>query len=370
MVEHTLDAMALRGLHDHLQGGFYRYCVDRAWTMPHFEKMLYDQAMLLWEYAAAYKVLGKEHYKEIVQKIIVSLGTFGDDLYVSSHDADTDHHEGQTYLWSEDEITQALTEEERKQFYNVYLIVEGHLLKKKPIYLELEKKLLAIRIKRAQPFVDKKIITSWNAILGVGLVIASRYTGAGLEKAETLFKRLLEKHYKDGRLCHSSLHHVQSEAFLEDYASVLLLATYLYEETGKHRDIIEELAKKLLVYKKDEWMEITQDDFRSVRADTRDHPTPSAVSLAEMALLRKKILFDEPYEPLAYKGGLDHDFYNLAASISEGNWHIIHSPEKIDWKKLPLNCIQVRSKQIQGCYAMRCEIFESTEELLKTVNKK
>ncbi len=70
MVTTTLDAMMMRGLNDHLQGGIYRYCVDREWTIPHFEKMLYDQAMALWSYSLAYRVTGREHYKTMADKIV------------------------------------------------------------------------------------------------------------------------------------------------------------------------------------------------------------------------------------------------------------------------------------------------------------
>ncbi|MCK7539408.1 MAG: hypothetical protein MZV63_55135 [Marinilabiliales bacterium] len=73
MVTTTLDAMMLRGLNDHLQGGIYRYCVDREWTIPHFEKMLYDQAMALWSYSLGYKVTGKEHYRTMAEKIVKCL---------------------------------------------------------------------------------------------------------------------------------------------------------------------------------------------------------------------------------------------------------------------------------------------------------
>src|SRR3989344_5932399 len=100
ILEKILDAMAMNGLHDHLQGGFYRYCVDGSWTIPHFEKMLYDQAMLLWVYSIAYKVFKKPGYKIILEKIIECLeDTYYGGLYYTAHDADTDHQEGGTYLW-------------------------------------------------------------------------------------------------------------------------------------------------------------------------------------------------------------------------------------------------------------------------------
>ncbi len=110
MVTTTLDAMMLRGLNDHLQGGIYRYCVDREWTIPHFEKMLYDQAMALWSYSLGYRVTGKDHYRTMAEKTVKSLGeTFEHDgLFTSAFNADTDHKEGMTYLWSESELESVL----------------------------------------------------------------------------------------------------------------------------------------------------------------------------------------------------------------------------------------------------------------------
>ena len=101
IVQNTVDAMALGGLHDHLQGGFFRYCTDRDWTIPHFEKMLYDQAMHLWVYSAAYHRYKKSEYKAVAEKILQCLAeTFEEDgLYYSAHDADTNHEEGLTHLW-------------------------------------------------------------------------------------------------------------------------------------------------------------------------------------------------------------------------------------------------------------------------------
>src|SRR3989338_4098442 len=162
IIETILDTIALGGLHDHLQGGFYRYCVDEYWTTPHFEKMLYDQALLLWVFSIAYKLLKKEVYKEIAQNIIRCLeDTFEKDgLYFSGHDADTHHEEGITYLWTKKELEQCLSPEEYISFASVYMLEENfdgkiHLLKKDLSFLpEIERKLLLLRKKRQQPFVD------------------------------------------------------------------------------------------------------------------------------------------------------------------------------------------------------------------------
>ena len=116
--------MSLRGLNDHLQGGIFRYCVDREWTIPHFEKMLYDQAMALWCYSLAYRVIGKESYKLMAEKILRCLEECFkvDDLYITGHDADTEHEEGATYLWSYEEIGNVLSPDEFERFSKSYFI--------------------------------------------------------------------------------------------------------------------------------------------------------------------------------------------------------------------------------------------------------
>ena len=382
IVEKTLDSMALRGLHDHLQGGFFRYCVDREWTIPHFEKMLYDQAMLLWVYSVAYKVFGKEEYKRVAEKIISCLQeTFEEKgLFYSGHDADTDHEEGKTYTWTYDELQKTLTKEEFSQFTAVFDInkkgnFEGknHLIKKKMTFLEkIEKKLLQARRKRKQPFVDNKFVTGWNALTGIGLLMAYRHIGntKALEKAKQLFKKVIDKHYVAGKVYHSSIgNKLQKQEFLEDYASLLLFATYLYEETGRHKDMITQLRDKLKGFYKDVWYETMKNDF-IVPAQLFDHPTPSSVSLAEYALLRTKILLAEEFMPLKYKAPLQYDFFNLYVFVSNGNFHIIDSPEKIRWDTLPLNCIQRRSKTITDCFSRSCTEFKNVQELVTSLKNK
>lgn len=380
MLEKTLDSMAMKGLHDHLQGGFYRYCVDTAWTIPHFEKMLYDQALLLWVYSAAYKVLKKEHYKIVAEKIIQCLDeTFEEEkgLLYSGHDADTEHKEGATYLWQYHELQQILSPE-FSQFSEVYALSEtgnfegkNHLLKKKDIFLPaLEKKLLVVRKKRKQPFVDQKIITSWNALAGIGLVMAWRCVGnkKALEKAEKLFLALLKNHYKGKKLAHSSLDNcLQEQEFLEDSASLLLLATYLYEEGASQKEIIEEFLQKVKKFQNVYWVESKNPDFMEIPAQEYDHPTPSSISLAECAVLRAEIILGKEYGPDAYKQALSHDFFNLTTFFRNGNFHIIHSQEKISWEKLPLHCMQLSGSETQECYKGKCVLFQNAKELLKNL---
>lgn len=377
-IEKTLDTTALRGLHDHLQGGFYRYCVDTAWTIPHFEKMLYDQAMLLWVYSAAYKVLGKDEYRTIAGKTVKCLEeTFENEagLFYSGHDADTDHEEGKTYLWSKQEIEALLGKKEAEEFFSAYEVTKegnfegkNHLVKKELVFLQtVEEKLLRARKKREQPFTDRKILTSWNCLAGIALLHAYRYCGIGkaLEKAEKTFQALANCHYKNDWLSHSSLEGtLQNEEFLEDYAALLLFATYLYEEGKATESIVRELSEKVLWFKKKGiWIENRAVDFGEMPAPEFDHPTPSASSLAGLALFRTGIITGARPEALEYSQPLNQDFHNLAGFIARGNLHEVHSPEKIGWEKMPLNAMQLRGKKFEDCYAMQCRQFKTEEEL-------
>jgi len=377
IIENLLDVIAKRGLHDHLQGGFYRYCVDEEWTIPHFEKMLYDQSMLLWVYSVAYKILKKPLYHTIIEKIVICLDeTFFNHLYFSAHDADTNHHEGITYVWDKEELEQNLTESEYKQFQELYLIeknFEGkiHLIKKNNHFIpKIEEKLLHIRKLREQPFTDQKFVTSWNALIGISFIQAYR-SSRNEEykfKAISLFKNLLEKHYENGILHHSSHKgQLQLGEFLEDYAAMLLFTTYIYEETGEYKEIVKKFNKKLHGFKQEGWIESKTSDFLQIQASTFDHPSPSSSSLAEMAQLRASIILEEEYDPTEYKSPFHHDFFNLMVFIKNGNWHIIHSPENIDWNLLPANCIQIRSDKTQDCYNLKCHEFKDIKELLESL---
>ncbi len=368
MLEHTLDVILSKGLHDHLQGGFFRYCVDNEWTIPHFEKMLYDQAMLLWAYSLACRVLGRKEYRVAAEKIIKCLKeTFEKDgIFFSGHNADTDHEEGKTYLWSAEDIKKYLNKDEYDKFTQLYIVSEegnfesrNHLVKNKNTLLkEIEEKLLLIRKKRKQPFVDQKIITSCNCLLGIGMIHAYRYlnNNKALEVARTLFSNLIRKHYIDKKLRHSSLDNaVQKEEFLQDYSSMLLFITYLHEETNEYEDLLKEFCDKVLEFKKDgNWIESDNEDFIELSADPYDYSVPSSISLAELALLRADILTGKQYSEGEFKAALSHDFFNISTLVRNGFFHVIENPSKIGWDKIFPNSIQRKAEKPKECYKGIC----------------
>lgn len=371
IAEKTLDMMYMRGLHDHLQGGFYRYCVDRTWTIPHFEKMLYDQAYLLWIYSLAYRVYSKESYAKTVKGITQCLEQtyLYDGLYYSAHDADTDHQEGNTYLWSQEELNKILNTHEYRAFAEKYDISKygnfeekNHLIKKNEIELEkIESKLLLVRKQRKQPFVDKKVITSFNCLLGIGFINAYRYIGekSYLNKAQIIYRLLIDKHLKNGILAHSSVNgRLQYGKYLEDYASMLLFMTYLHEETRTLMKDITFMYEEMSVFEREDgtWLESFNNDFIPIPAEQNDYSIPSSASLAMLAKVRAEIFMGKDYiKNMPFYDPLEGAFANITTLIRNGYFHVLHSRQKKKWAKMPVNTIQIKESEEFVCHKGTCQ---------------
>ncbi|PJC32248.1 hypothetical protein CO050_00750, partial [Candidatus Roizmanbacteria bacterium CG_4_9_14_0_2_um_filter_38_17] len=294
------------------------------------------------------------------------------------------HAEGATYLWSQDELKEILSETEWQDFREIYDLsqeneLEGklHLVKKTNKFLpSIERKLLEIRNKKVQPDKDRKIITSWNALLGIAFLIAGRYlkNDSYKKRGLYLYQQLITAHWNDEILAHSSFEdHLQKQPFLEDYATTLLLSTYVYEEDFTNLELVKKLRSKLIEYSKEEkWMEsITDGDFQPVEASFFDNPTPSSISIAEEALRRSSLILGEVDERnLKYKIPLSSDFYNLVVYYKLGNFHEVHSQESLDCSSLPVNSIQLKGQEYQDCYKMECRRFENKKSLLDELNKR
>lgn len=382
MLKKTLDSMAIGGLHDHLQGGFFRYCVDQEWKMPHFEKMLFDQALLLWSYSAAHKVLKEESYKQIAAKIVTCLEeTFFDGtLLRAAHDADTHGVQGSTYLWEKSEIESLLTPQEFAEFDHVYELNsdqalpsgKGNLVKSRNVFLPaIEKKLLAARNKRPQPNKNNRRLTAWNSWAGIGLIMAHRYTDhvQALSLAQNIFDQLLALHTHKETVYHSSFaNDVQKHDFLEDYAGLLLFATYLHEHTRTHKKTIAQLYAKMISFKKNEgWYESIDHDFISVPAYVFDYSLPTSSSMAELALIRAEILLHEKPQPGEYKEALRCDFLNYATMIRNGYVHIIESPQVINWHNLPYATIQKEGAKIMHSFNGTTTEYETVDALINAL---
>lgn len=364
----TLEAMRMRGLNDHLQGGVYRYCVDREWTIPHFEKMLYDQSMALWCYSVAYKVLGKPEYKIMAEKILICLHECFeyDGLYISAFDADTDHEEGATYLWSREELMTILDTDEYRLFSDAYYIskegnFEGlnHLIKRRDITLNtIERKLLDVRNKRKQPSRDDKVISGINSLVVIALLQAGRcLNNPNLEgKAASVMLNIISKFWDGLSLFHSYYNGIyQKQGFLFDAGATLTAISMLCENDSSWNDLMSEMTIYVRSFKKGgKWIESDSEDFQTVDASWFDHPVPSSVSLAEMGLTRAAILSSEDTESVDYRRPFQSDFYNINAMLNNGLFHVFTSVRLIAWNSLPVNSIQVKGEVETDCYRGTC----------------
>jgi len=183
----TLDTMALRGLYDHVEGGFFRYATDTLWEIPHFEKMLYTQADMIVLYSRAYEHTYKKLYKEIIEETIAMTKKrfLHKNLFYSASDADSHNDEGYYFTFTPKELKKASKENKHAEelLDALAFIVEGNFGKRVHLsfdtqsrpkgYYELRKRLLKIRQKRHYPFIDKKINTAWNAMFIDALYKAS-----------------------------------------------------------------------------------------------------------------------------------------------------------------------------------------------------
>ena len=273
-VDLTLEKMALGGIFDQIGGGFARYSTDSKWKVPHFEKMLYDNAQLISLYSLAYQRTKKPLYKSIVYKTIDWLeremmtpkGAFW-----SALDADSEGKEGKFYVWTAEEVKSALTDEEfelAKAYYNLnlkgkwegkYILLRDDDFDSKGFGLDeeglvksiknIDTKLLQARSKRIRPRTDDKILTGWNAMM------ISALSEAAMVFDEERFKKMAIKNSnwvvknqfkKDGGLWHTHKDGKSKiDGFLDDYAFTITGFTKLYELTFdeswlvKARDLIE-----------------------------------------------------------------------------------------------------------------------------------
>jgi hypothetical protein len=364
----TLERMRRGGLHDHLQGGIYRYCVDREWTVPHFEKMLYDQAMALWWSALAARVLGDEAQARMAAGVVRCLEeTFAlDGLFAAAFDADTGHREGATYLWDAGEIEDALTPEEFSDFRRSYRLPTGgnfhgavHLarLDDRPLPA-VEEKLLARRRLRPQPGRDDKLLCGINALVACALTQAARLLGrpAWEERAAGVVRRLLEVFWDGRRLAHClAAGELQQQEFLEDAAALLLAVTLLREGDDSWAAVMDRLGAYLASFRRQgRWIASAAADFREIDASWFDHPLPSPVSLAALATARAAVLEGGTAGVVDYRQPHQCDFFNVVALFTRGLFHQFHAPRPLDWRRLPPNSIQVRSARESDCYDGAC----------------
>jgi uncharacterized protein YyaL (SSP411 family) len=369
----TLDNMFLRGINDHLQGGIFRYCVDREWTIPHFEKMLYDQAMALWCYSLAYRLMGREIYKAMTDKILRCLDECFtiEGFYLTGHDADTEHKEGATYLWSFEELEKELLPEEFTRFSKVYFIdktgnFEGsnHLLRRNSDQLaDIENKLLSVRMTRKQPARDDKILSGINALAVISLLQAGRLLDRPeLEKkAESVMHNILNRFWDGKVLKHSWYNGVlPDQNYLFDAGAVLSALTMLYENDGSWAGLMKDLTSYVESFKDGSgWKESMVEDFQFVYSSWVDHPIPSSVSLAEMGFIRAALLTGKELVLKQYREPFKSDFYNIVVMMNNGLFHLIESERVLPWRLLPVNSLRIRGKHETDCFNGTCRPLDN-----------
>jgi uncharacterized protein len=292
MVTKTLDAMAAGGMYDLLGGGFHRYSVDRRWLVPHFEKMLYDNALLASAYLHAWVVTGEDRYRRVTEETLdyvlreLALPEGG---LASAQDADTDGVEGLTFTWTAEE---GAPEELLQPFEEGRSIIRGELDE------ELRRRLWEVREKRPKPARDDKAIASWNGLTLAALAEAGRrlerddFLDAARRIGEFLLDQLsdgegrLLRSYRDGRAKHTG--------FLEDYADVAHGLLELHVATGELRWLEEanRLARLAVELFGDEehggFFRTPEHGERLIARQKAfdDNPTPSGNSMLAHVLLR------------------------------------------------------------------------------------
>jgi uncharacterized protein len=296
MVVKTLDEMAAGGMYDVVGGGFHRYSVDELWLVPHFEKMLYDNALLAATYLHAWLVTGAPRFRTVVEETLDYLVRelrLPDGGFASAQDADTDGVEGLTYTWTPEEVAAVLGEEHPEwlqPFEHGRFVVRGE------VPADGKRSLLAVRAKRVQPERDDKVLTAWNGLALGALAEAGRALGREdyLDVARSLGEFLLGPlSERSGRLYRTYREGVAKiDAYLEDYVNVANGLLELHWATGDLRWLDEsrrlaDLAVELFAdSERGGFFVDPANDLVARRKEFDDHPTPSGNSMAAFVLLR------------------------------------------------------------------------------------
>ena len=351
-VARTGNAMARGGIYDQLAGGFARYSVDNAWVVPHFEKMLYDNALLLRAYAHWARRTGDQLARRVAAQ---TAGFLLDELadgamFTSSLDADADGREGSTYVWTRAQLTELLGADDGPWAAEVFAVTESGTFEHGTSVLQfptdpddpqrvdrVRPALLAARLTRPQPGRDDKVVTSWNGLAITALAEASVALGdPGLARAaRDCAEALLDLHVVDGRLRRASLGGVvgDSAAILEDYAMLATGLLVLYQLTADDAWLTRAtglldiaLAHFADPQRPGRWFD-TADDAEQLMlrpGDPLDGATPSGASSITEALLTAAHLVDGDRAERYLRAAADalgaHSVLLERAPRSAGHW--------------------------------------------------
>jgi uncharacterized protein YyaL (SSP411 family) len=326
VVEVTLDAMAAGGINDQLGGGFARYSVDDVWLVPHFEKMLYDNALLARAYLHGYETIGHQRWRQTCERTLDWMlaemrGPEGG--FYSALDADSEGEEGRFYVWTPDEIREVLgaagladsaeavsahygvTERGNFEGRNILHLPGGADAEPPPRIDEARRALYEARARRVWPGLDDKRLASWNALAIAALADAGAvlgrddYLDAARTCAEFVWERMrdgedrLLRTWKDGE--------AKLNAYLEDHAYLVEALLILYEATFEVRwfDAARQTADAMIARFADPdqggffTTSVDHEQLIARRKDVDDHPIPSGSSSAALGLLRLAALTGE-----------------------------------------------------------------------------
>ncbi len=329
VVRLTLDKMAAGGIYDHLGGGFHRYATDGHWLVPHFEKMLYDNGLLVPAYLDLFQITGDDRYAQVVRETldyVLREMTQPDGGFFSTQDADSEGHEGKFFVWSEDEVLALLGPDDGRLFCYAYDVSprgnwEGQNILNRPKTTEqaarvlgvtpeaLEvvmargrTKLFAARSQRIAPGRDDKVLVSWNGLMisamsqAANVLGDSRYAAAARAAAAFILKSMRDA---DGRLLHSFKDgQARFNAYLDDYACLIDGLVDLYQTAFEPRWLDEalRLAEDMLSRFEDPrgggffFTSIDHEQLVVRVKDTQDNATPSGNGMAAHALARLSAL--------------------------------------------------------------------------------
>jgi uncharacterized protein len=326
----TLDEIMAGGIRDHVGGGFHRYSTDRVWLVPHFEKMLYDAALLTKVYAEAHQLTKKREYADVVNE---ALGWMGGEMqspeggFYSAQDADTSQGEGTYYTWTPDEVEEATGPADGRAFCSLYGVTKtGNFEGRAILHLDPNRRLspdesriversktalYESRSRRPRPATDSKVLTSWNGLA----ISAFSYAGAVLGESkhiDTAAKAadfVLRRSTKDGALLRRYAGgEAAFEGTLEDYAYFVQGLLDLFEAAGDPKWLEEAVRlTKVMVggYEDREkgGFYLTLGSEPARLKETYDGPTPSGNSVAALNLIRlSELTGDAGFRRTAEKG--------------------------------------------------------------------
>ncbi len=331
MVRTTLDEMARGGIYDHLGGGFARYSTDDEWLVPHFEKMLYDQASLTMAYLEAWQVTGEKEYELVVREtldyVLRDMRHPGGAFY-SAEDADSDGDEGKFYVWTESELKSLLDEKDYAAFANAFGVSAGGNFEHHTNILNLQKghnragrsrelaasmkKLFAIRDQRVHPHLDDKILSDWNGLMIGAMARAGRMLGEPryVEAAATAARFIVDHSLDEqGAILHRWRDNTAGiPGFLEDYAYFVHALIELYQADFDPTWLT--LAKELQDLQETLFRDEKTGDYFTTdgrdktvllrRSEVMDNVRPAGRSVAALNLLRlADLLLEDRYSTRA-----------------------------------------------------------------------